>query len=262
MSGPIFEYRPGNLPLLVSMPHCGTELAPGLDRRLTPEALALPDTDWHLPRLYAFAGALGAHLLIARYSRYVIDLNRPPDGQSLYPGQATTDLCPATLFDGEPLYRDGQAPGADEIAERRARYWEPYHEALSATLEAIVVRHGRACLYDAHSIRSMVPRLFDGRLPDLNLGTARGASVRPGVGEAALAAALAGDGFSTVLNGRFVGGFITRHYGRPETGVQALQMELAQATYMEEMPPFRFDPARANRLIPVLRRVIDAFLYT
>lgn len=255
----IFDLRRGPGALLISVPHCGTGLMPGLDRRLTGPAQALPDTDWHVPRLYAFAEALGASMISARYSRYVIDLNRPPDGGSLYPGQATTGLCPTTLFDGAPLYRPGQEPGDAEIAERRERYWRPYHEALAGELARIRAAHGHALLFDAHSIASEVPRLFEGRLPDLNLGTARGASCPAEIGASLLAAA-SGHGYSAVLDGRFVGGHITRHYGRPAERVLAVQLELAQIAYMEEGPPFAYDEVKAARLVPVLRRILETYI--
>ncbi|CAO3409899.1 N-formylglutamate deformylase [Azospirillum largimobile] len=263
MSGAIFDLVQGDGPLVVSMPHCGTELSPGLAERLTDEALTLRDTDWHIPRLYGFATSLGATLLSARYSRYVVDLNRSSTGESLYPGQATTGLCPDTLFDGTPLYRDGQAPDAAEVAQRVEAYWRPYHDALAAELARVKARHGFALLYDAHSIRSHVPRLFDGRLPDLNLGTARGTSADPQLAArvvAAMESAAAAEGMTCVTNGRFVGGHITRAYGQPANGVHAIQMELAQDRYMdEEAPPFAYRPDRAERLQRVLAALLDAF---
>ncbi|SMH62149.1 N-formylglutamate deformylase [Azospirillum agricola] len=265
---PVLELTRGDGPLVVSMPHCGTELAPGLAERLTPEARTLCDTDWHIPRLYGFAGGLGATLLSARFSRFVVDLNRPPGGESLYPGQATTGLCPETLFDGRPLYRDGAAPDAAEIAERVEAYWRPYHDALAAELERVKARHGFAILYDAHSIRSRVPRLFEGRLPDLNLGTARGASAAPDLiarTVATMERASAAEGLSCVADGRFVGGHITRHYGRPVENVHALQMELTQDRYMNEEdeggtghgPAFAYRPDRAGRLQRVLVPLLE-----
>jgi len=264
MADAVYDLHEGDAPLLVSMPHCGTQLMPGLERRLTPAALDLRDTDWHVPRLYDFVRDMGASVIAARHSRYVVDLNRPPNDESLYPGQATTGLCPTTLFDGSPLYRDGEQPGPDEIAERLDRYWRPYHEALAASLERIRAKHGFALLYDAHSIRSRVPRLFEGRLPDLNLGTARGESCGADRRErvaAALTAAAAEAGFTAAVDGRFVGGYITRHYGRPAEGVEAIQMELTQCSYMDEDgPPFDFREDRAERIRPVLRRVLSAFL--
>ncbi|WP_042691196.1 N-formylglutamate deformylase [Azospirillum sp. B506] len=263
MTDAIFDLVQGDGPLVVSMPHCGTELSPGLAGRLTDEALTLRDTDWHMPRLYGFAGTMGATLLSARYSRYVIDLNRPPGGESLYPGQATTGLCPDILFDGTPLYRDGQAPDAAEVAERVETYWRPYHAALVAELERVKARHGFALLYDAHSIRSHVPRLFDGRLHDLNLGTAKGTSTDSQLAArivAAMEAVAAAEGMTCITNGRFVGGYITRAYGQPADGVQAIQMELAQDNYMDEnAPPFAYLPERAERLQRVLAAVLDAF---
>ena len=262
MSGAIFDLAPGDGPLVISMPHCGTALSPGLAERLTAEALTLRDTDWHIPRLYEFAGALGATRLSARFSRCVVDLNRPPDGASLYPGQATTGLCPDILFDGQPLYRTGQAPDAAEIAWRVATYWRPYHDALTAELERVRARHGFALLYDAHSIRSHVPRLFDGRLPDLNLGTAKGTSADPDLivrVAAAMNRDATAEGLTCVTDGRFVGGHITRWYGRPAENIHALQMELAQDRYMDEnAPPFAYRPDRAERLQRVLVPLLEA----
>lgn len=263
MTDTIFDLERGDGPLVISMPHCGTDLFPGLAERLTDEALTLRDTDWHIPRLYGFAKDMGATLLSARYSRYVVDLNRASTGESLYPGQATTGLCPDVMFDGTPLYRDGQAPDEAEVAQRVEAYWHPYHDALAAELERVKARHGFALLYDAHSIRSHVPRLFDGRLPDLNLGTARGASIDPQLAAqvvAAMESAATAEGLTCVTNGRFVGGHITRAYGQPANGVHAIQMELAQDRYMdEEAPPFAYRPDRASSLQRVLTALLDAF---
>lgn len=255
----LYHHRRGESPLLLSMPHSGTEVPDWLAQRLVPEALALPDTDWHVPRLYGFAEALDASIVQATHSRYLIDLNRPPDNVSLYPGQATTGLCPTTLFDGSPLYRDGQAPTEDEIGERRERYWQPYHDQLAAELERIKARHGYALLYDCHSIASEVPRLFDGVLPVLNVGTARSQSCALGI-EQAIAAVLADCGHIHVVNGRFVGGYITRHYGRPAEHVHAVQMELGQDAYMDRGPSFAYREDKARQLQPVLRQVLQAML--
>jgi N-formylglutamate deformylase len=250
-----YLFKPGRIPLLVSMPHVGTHLPEGLRERLTDEAQGLPDTDWHLPLLYDFLEEVGASVLVARYSRYTIDLNRPPDDTPLY-ATATTGLFPETLFDGRPLYRPGPAP---EPAERKARfetYWRPYHERLEQTLAGFHARHGIAVLLDAHSICSVVPRLFEGRLPDLNLGTADGRSLAPELSER-LVATCATSGYSHVLNGRFKGGYITRHYGRPTTGYHAVQLEMAQCNYMDEEAPFTFREERAASLRPVLRRFVE-----
>jgi N-formylglutamate amidohydrolase len=258
-TAPIYSLTPGETPLLISVPHAGTAIPQSISDRLVDEARGTPDADWHVDRLYGFARELGAGLLVANYARYVIDLNRPPDDQSLYPGQATTGLCPTEFFDGRPLYRAGQEPDADERAERRANYWQPYHDRLAEALADIRARHGHAILYDAHSIRSVVPRLFDGQLPDLNLGTAKGESCAPGLTQA-VAKAMAAGPFSHVVDGRFVGGYITRHYGRPADGIHALQMELAQRQYMDEEPPFTYRPERAERLQATLRDMLQAAL--
>ncbi|WP_404379826.1 N-formylglutamate deformylase [Caenispirillum salinarum] len=258
----VYDLTRGDSPLIVSMPHCGTALPPGLEERLTPEARTLPDTDWHIPRLYDFAGGMGATVLAARYSRYVVDLNRPPGNESLYPGQATTGLCPETLFDGAPLYADGRGPGEAEVAERVETCWRPYHAALAEEIARVKDRHGFALLYDAHSIRSHVPRLFKGRLPDLNLGTAMGESCPSALREALalVLAEISTHGHPAVVDGRFIGGYITRHYGRPGESVFAVQMELAQAAYMEETPPFAFDEAKAAAFRPHLRKVLETLL--
>lgn len=248
----------GTAPLLVSIPHMGVSVPADVKKRMTREGQRLADTDWHVDRLYDFAIGMGASVLMPVYSRYVIDLNRPEDDEDLYPGQVKTGLCPLETFDGQRIYREGEEPDAIEKANRIGAYWLPYHETLQAELERIKSVHGHAVLYDAHSIKSVVPRLFDGRLPDLNLGTARGASCDEKLAQAALAAASSGD-YSAVLNGRFVGGHITRHYGRPAGNVHAIQMELAQVNYMDE-DTFAYLPEKAEKLQEVLKRVIAALL--
>lgn len=249
----------GSAPLLISMPHHGTRLPPGFAQRLAQGARALPDTDWHVSRLYAFARELGASLLMPQYSRYVVDLNRPPDDAALYPGQNGTGLCPLRRFDGGPVYRDGQEPNAAEVAERRQRYWQPYHDALGDELARLRARHSRVLLWEAHSIRSECPFLFDGRLPDFNIGTADGRSCDP-QRQARSEACLAAQGaYSWVANGRFKGGYITRHYGRPEIGIDAVQLELAQHNYLDEAS-FVWLPERAVHLQAAIRALLVAAL--
>ena len=253
----LFSLVPGDSPLVVSIPHAGTRLPAGMADRLTAQAIDVPDTDWHLDRLYNFAGDLGASVLTARYSRYVVDLNRPPEDDSLYPGQATTGLVPSTTFDGEPIYRPGCEPDEVERAERLTQFWMPYHRALARRLDAVRARHGIAVLFDAHSIRSVVPRLFDGRLHDLNLGTARGASCDAALRTRVKDDLTAQSPYSVITDGRFVGGYITRHYGRPHAGIHALQLEMAQLCYMDETPPWTYRPDRAATVQPILRRMLE-----
>ena len=256
-----FTLHRGTAPLLISFPHVGTHVPPALAARLTPKAREVHDTDWHLPRLYDFARGLGASLLVATHSRYVVDLNRPPDGASLYPGQSVTALCPVDDFDGESIHLDvTDEPGAQEIAERRAAIWQPYHDALAAELARIKAAHGVAVLWDAHSIRSVLPRFFDGKLPDLNLGTADGASCAPELAQELLAVAESAPGFTAVLNGRFKGGHITRAHGRPQDGVHAVQLEMTQSSYMQEAMPFDYLPERAARIQPTLERLLQTAL--
>ncbi len=258
---PLFQFHAGTAPLLLSMPHAGTHVPPDIAGRLTEEARQVPDTDWHLERLYAFARGLGASVLVATHSRYVVDLNRPPDGSSLYPGQSVTGLCPVDTFDDTPLYADpAQVPVAAEIEERRRRYWDPYHAQLRAEIDRIRAQHGVAVLWDAHSIRSVLPRFFDGRLPDLNLGTADGTSCDPALARELLAIGMAAPGYSAVLNGRFKGGYITRHYGDPGRNVHAVQLEMTQASYMQEALPFDYLPDTAMGVQPHLRRMLQACL--
>lgn len=252
----------GTAPLVVAFPHGGTDLA-GLDDTFASPWRARLDTDWWVEELYAFVRDLGATTVATGISRSVIDVNRDPSGASLYPGQATTELCPTTTFDGDPLYADG-GPDTGEIARRKQAFFEPYHAALSAEIDRLRASHGRVVLYDAHSIRSHVPRQFEGELPQFNIGTNGGATCAPEL-EAAVAAICAASGESHIVNGRFKGGWTTRHYGRPEAGVHAIQMELAMRGYMTEPEaldetkwPSPLDPAPA--VLPTLRQVIGAAL--
>ena len=258
---PPFRFRQGTRPLLISMPHVGTHVPPALAARLTDEAQRVPDTDWHLERLYDFADALGASILVATHSRFVIDLNRPPDGSSLYPGQSVTGLCPVDLFDDQSVYRDPEdVPGDVEIAERREAIWQPYHAQLAQELARMKAEHGVAALWDAHSIRSVLPRFFEGRLTDLNLGTANGASCSPVLAEQLLVIGQSAQGYTAVLNGRFKGGHITRQYGNPEQGIHAVQLEMTQSSYMQESWPFDYLPEVAAGVQPHVRRMLEAVL--
>jgi N-formylglutamate deformylase len=260
MNHPVFTLHRGNTPLLVSLPHVGTAIPDDQRPRYVERALALEDTDWHLDRLYAFVRELGASLIVPHHSRYVIDLNRPPEDAPMYASVNNTELCPTRFFTGEPLYRDGLAPDPAEIARRRETYWCPYHDALDAELDRLKALHGHAVLFDGHSIKSQLPWLFEGRLPDMNLGTAGGESCAPSL-RAALVAVLQGQSsFTHVVDGRFKGGHITRSRGRPRDAIHAVQLEMCWSTYMAEQPPFQIDPARAAVLAPVLRALVQALL--
>ena len=255
-----FRFIQGTQPLLISMPHVGTYVPPLLAERFTPEARQVHDTDWHLERLYDFAIGLRASLLIATHSRYVVDLNRPPDNENLYPGQDTTGLCPVDTFDKTPLYAAGDVPDEAEISARRDAVWQPYHQQLQTELARLKAVHGSVALWDAHSIRSVVPRFFEGKLPDLNLGTANGASCDPSLAQTLLSIGQSAPGFQAVLNGRFKGGYITRQYGRPEDGVHAVQLEMTQCSYMQEAMPFDYRPEQAAQVQPVLGAMLEAAL--
>lgn len=248
------EVIPGDGPVILGLPHTGTFLPEQIRARLTPRGQELADTDWHVHELYA--GLLpGATTVRATFHRYVIDANRGPEDESLYPGQNTTGLVPSTDFDGVPIW--GEAPDAAEVADRLARFHAPYHAALAAEIARVKARHGVAILYDCHSIRSHIPFLFEGTLPDFNIGTAGGTSCAPQIEAAARTVCAGAEGFSHVLNGRFRGGWTTRHYGRPETGVHAIQMELAQSTHLAtEAAPWALSAEKAARLRPHLAEIL------
>ncbi len=256
----LFETVEGTRPLVISMPHSGTHVPPDIEARIEPRARDLPDTDWFVPNLYEFHATLGASVIRANYSRYVVDLNRPPDGAPLYPGQRETTVCPVETFDGQSLYAPGDAPDPAEIAARLGRYWRPYHDRLRAMIDSQIERHGYCFLWDAHSILSTVPALFDGRLPDLNLGTADGRSCRAETIERIAAVLEARREFTHVIDGRFKGGYITRHYGNPVRGVEALQLEIAQSAYLREARVPHFDEAVAAPLVEVLRTLLTRLL--
>ena len=257
------EVERGDAPLVVAFPHTGTDIPADIEAKLVSPWLARKDADWYVDQLYGFARSLGATTIRTAISRSVIDVNRDPSGASLYPGQATTDLCPTTSFDGEPLYISGAEPDTAEINRRRAVWFTPYHVAIEDELTRLKARHGTVVLYDAHSIRSVVPRLFEGELPHFNIGTNRGATCHPDLTAAVEQAC--GSDFSHVTNGRFVGGWTTRHYGRPEMGFHAVQMELACRGYLDEPAatnektwPVAYDPARAAQLRDRLEAILSA----
>jgi N-formylglutamate deformylase len=257
MSDLAFTLQQGTRPLLLSLPHCGTHLPTEEQHRYAPRALACEDTDWHLAELYAFAVEIGASVIVPRASRYLIDLNRPPDDAPMYPGANNTELCPTRFFTGDPLYRPGAEPTPDEIAARRERWWRPYHEALAGELARLNAAHGHAVLFDGHSIKSALPWLFEGRLPDLNLGTAAGTSCAPSLREAMAAQLAAQARYTQVVDGRFKGGYITRHYGEPTRGLHAVQLEMTWRCYMDEATPSVWQPERAVEVQALLRALLQ-----
>lgn len=260
MTAPWLTVTRGEAPLVLSFPHTGVDLPNDCTAGLVSSALARHDADWHVETLYAFAAQLGATLVRTSLSRTVVDVNRDPSGESLYPGQATTGLVPVETFDGRPLYGDGRAPEAAEIARRREAYFRPYHDALAAEIARLRAVHPAVVLYDCHSIRSVIPRLFPGELPVFNIGTNDGKAAGDGL-TAAIAAICAASGRPTVTNGRFKGGWITRHYGDPARGVHAVQMELALRGYLpDESDPPRWDADYAKPIQATLRRVLEACL--
>ncbi len=251
------EVRPGSSPVILAFPHTGTEVPAEIRSNFNEEGRRLRDTDWHVHTLYD--GLLpDATTVRATFHRYVIDANRDPSGRSLYPGQNTTGLVPLTDFDDTPIWKDGSEPGEAEIARRIKAFHAPYHAALAAEIARVKALHGVAILYDCHSIRSVCPFLFEGTLPDFNIGTDNGRTCAPEIERVVSEACRKADGYTSVLNGRFRGGWTTRRYGDPVGGVHAVQMELAQATHLAtEAPPFAYDGDRAKRLRRVLRTILE-----
>ncbi|GDX06591.1 N-formylglutamate deformylase [Buttiauxella sp. A111] len=254
-----FNFSRGKLPILISIPHAGTALTPEVESALSEAAMPLPDTDWHIPKLYEFATSLGGSVIIGNYSRMVIDLNRPADDKPLYT-TATTGLYPETLFDGTPVFIPGKEPSQEQRKAVLDTIWQPYHLQLQTELERMKAEHGYALLFDAHSIASQIPRLFEGKLPDLNFGTNGGKSCDELIEEHLVACAASQKQFSWVANGRFKGGYITRAYGQPAQGIHAVQLELAQCNYMDEQAPFTWRSDRAEKLQPLLEQLIRSML--
>ncbi|AMN52055.1 N-formylglutamate amidohydrolase [Labrenzia sp. CP4] len=254
---PVDVFR-GDGPVVLGVPHAGTFVPDDIKARFNDTGLKLADTDWHVDRLYSDL-LPGATMVKANFHRYVIDANRDPEGVSLYPGQNTTTLCPTTDFDGRPIYQSGMEPETGEIEARRLAWHAPYHAALQAEMERVRAKHGVAILYDCHSIRSVVPFLFEGTLPDFNTGTNNGTTCASAIEAAVVACTQAAEGYTSILNGRFKGGWTTRHYGRPAEGFHAIQMELAQKTHLAtEDTPFAYDEAKADRLRTHLKDILSA----
>jgi N-formylglutamate deformylase len=256
---PGHDFHAGTAPLLVSMPHVGTALPACLRGRMSEAGALLGDTDWHLPRLYDFVRDLGASVITARYTRFAVDLNRPPDDTPLY-ATATTGLHPDIVFDGRAAFRAGRHPSAVECAQFLEGLWHPYHRTIAEELARIRERHGHAVLFDAHSIAGEIPRLFEGTLPDFNIGTADGRSADAALTARLAAVVAAAPQYRAAVNGRFKGGYITRHYGDPAQRIHAVQLELAQRTYMRESPPYDYLPEKAELVRPVLRRFVETLL--
>jgi N-formylglutamate deformylase len=258
-----YTFCSGNSPILISMPHAGIAVPEKIARDMTPNALQMPDVDWYLPILYDMAKDYDISILSAEYLRYVIDLNRSPDDTALYPGQNTTGLCPIDTFNREPLYLEGKYPDKTEIKSRIDQFWKPYHNKLDSELKRIHEIHGIALLWDAHSIASHVPRFFNGQLPDLNFGTADLQSCDESLQEALeinMQKSLLAKKYSYVFNGRFKGGYITRHYGMPAINIHAIQLEISQCIYMQEKPPYKYEPELANYLKHLLGDLLEACL--
>jgi len=252
----LYTLHRGSTPLLVSVPHAGRHIPPALRPRYVERAFEVEDTDWHLDRLYAFARDIGAGLLIATHSRFVIDLNRPPDNAPMYPGKNNTELCPTHFFTGDPLYKPGQAPSEAEVQDRRRTYWQPYHDTLQAELDRLKAEHGHAALFEAHSIKSELPWLFEGTLPALNVGTSGGESCAPTMRQGLREILTAQDQYDWVMDERFKGGYITRTYGRPEQHIHAVQLEMCWRCYMAEDPPYDIAQARAGAVTPLLKQML------
>ena len=251
-----FEFYQGTLPILISMPHNGSQIPEDISGQMQPDALKSVDTDWYLDRLYQFAIDNGCYCINPRFSRYVIDLNRPEDDENLYPGQDTTGLCPTTQFSRAAIYKEGCQPNQAEIDRRIEHYWRPYHNQLQSVLAQIREKFGAALLFEAHSIKSVVPRFFDGVLADFNFGNNNQLSCSPNLIRA-LESWSCKD-YSKVINGRFKGGYITRAYGKPDANIHSIQLELSQATYMDEVS-LSLDDNKASKVSERLAEMFEIF---
>jgi N-formylglutamate deformylase len=260
------QVQRGEAPLIVSMPHAGTDIPAEIEAQLVSPWLGRKDADWHVEKLYHFASNIGATTVRTSMSRTVIDVNRDPSGASLYPGQATTELCPTTTFDGERLYKEQCELDSEEIPARTALYFSPYHAALAGEIDRLRKQHWKIVLFEAHSIRSIIPRLFEGELPNFNIGTNSGAACDARLTEA-VEGACATTEFSRVTNRRFKGGWTTRHYGKPTDGVHAIQLELACRGYMDEPRevspdnwPTPYSEQRAASMRAALKQILQTCL--
>lgn len=254
----IFSYQQGNSPVIVSFPHDGVQLPPEIKNHFNVLGQQVPDTDWFVNQLYNFLPELDISFFIPEFSRYVVDLNRSSKGGSLYPGQFETSVCPVATFDGDAIYNSGCEPDAEEVQRRITAYWQPYHDHIQSEIARIKALHGYAILWDAHSIRGVVPQLFEGVLPDLNFGTGGGVSCAPEILKRVTDIAYAQDQFSVVENARFKGGFITRNYGKPDENIHTIQLEINQSIYMNDGQPVELDECKSEQLRPLLRRFINA----
>lgn len=256
----IYDFHRGSVPLLISVPHAGTFVPESIARRFTLAGSHLADTDWHVHKLYDFARGMGASILAANYSRYVVDLNRAPDSSALYVASPTSPVCPTLTFDGAPIYVAGADPDQQEIAARVEQYWRPYHQRLATELAQLRERHGYALLWDAHSIASEVPSLFEGVLPEFNFGTRDDASCPRAIADQLLDLVTTDGKFGAVLNGRFKGGYITLHYGQPKNRVYAVQLELSRRVYMDESAGTGWDPNRAHSAANLISQLLTRYL--
>jgi N-formylglutamate deformylase len=256
----IYDFHRGTMPLLISVPHAGTFVPEDIARHFTLAGSHLADTDWHVHHLYEFARELGASMLVANYSRYVVDLNRAPDSSSLYVSSPTSPVCPTLTFDGASIYVAGSEPDDPEIASRVEQFWQPYHQRLATELAQLRQQHGYALLWDAHSIASEVPSLFEGVLPEFNFGTRDDASCPRAIADQLLDLVTTDGKFGAVLNGRFKGGYITMNYGRPENRVYAVQLELSRRVYMDEAAGTGWDPNRGQSAAGLIASLLSRYL--
>jgi N-formylglutamate deformylase len=244
------------LPIVISVPHAGTAFPDDIQSELKTSLLPPDDTDWFVHQLYDFAAELGIPVLKANYSRWVVDLNRNPDSSPLYhDGRVLTGLCTTTTFLGESIYIDERTEiNPAEVARRKTRYFEPYHEALQQLLDATKARFGRVLLWDCHSIRRVVSAIHDGPFPDLILGSADQTSASAVLIEQALHE-LGGGPHSLKHNTPFKGGYITRHFGRPAEQQHALQLEMSKDVYMDDAEQ-QYDQPRATQIRAILRQTL------
>ncbi len=249
------------VPILLSVPHCGTAFPEELASDYKPEFVRAPeDTDWFVDTLYDFAAELGIGLIAANYSRWVIDLNRNPQSKPLYAdGRIITALCPVTTFTGQSIYKDERKEvETGEVQRRRNVYFDPYHQKIKGLLDVLKKKYGKVLLWDCHSIRQQVLTIQKDKFPDLILGDADGTSASPGLIETVLGGLDHSD-YSVSHNHPFKGGYITRHFGRPSENQHALQLEMTKMNYMDDSE-MSYDKSRAEKIRALLKSIFEKLI--
>ncbi len=258
----VIEPKQPIVPIILSVPHCGTDFPDEIRNDYVPEMMAAPDdTDWFVHQLYNFATELGITIIHAKYSRWAIDLNRDPESAPLYDdGRIITGLTTTTDFFGKSIYiSDDRIPDQKEVERRLTEYYWPYYNKIQDLLDERLATFGKALLWDAHSIRHFVPTIRKEIFPDMILGNNDETTAHPELIETALHGLTSGK-FGVNHNTPFKGGHITRYFGKPEQNIHALQLEMNKILYMDDEER-NFHEERANEMRAVLKPTFEALIH-